>query len=1277
MSLIHRVVASSIGLLVGAGVALADAPKSAPPAEKNVVRVIRQAVVPHVTNVDVRDLPAATQWKPGDPIKIIPRLRTHFTPEGRTLSGGPDPLLEIQKNAKPNGTRALNGTIINMAGQGFSGVNPPDTVGAVGTNHYIQMINASTGTLVQIYNKDGTTASAQFTLDSLGAGNCANGLGDPIVLFDWDADRWFISEFSNAGNQLCVYISQTSDPVSGGWFNYAFTAVNSFPDYPKYGVWSDAYYLGTNESAPTLYAFDRTNMLAGNAASMQSFNAPPLGGFGFQMVTPATLTGANLPPGGSPGLFLRHRDTEAHGAGNCPNAASSDCLEIFEFTVDWVTPANSSLSAPIPIEISEIDSDLCGLVSFNCFPQPGSGTTLDPLREVTMFPNQYRNFGSHETLVGTLTTDVSGSDQGGIRWFELRNTGSGWFLHQEGTYAPDGHSRFMGSAAMDGAGNLAVAYNITSNTVHPGLRYTGREAADPMGTTPQGEFVIVDGSSANSSNRYGDYSAISLDPVDDATFWFTGEYNTSGNWSTRIASFQFDQDPDYTLAVSPTTLDVCPPANGVYTVDVGERLGYMDPVTLSVAGEPAGTTATFSTNPVTPVGQSTLTISNTGAAALGSSTLTISGMSTSGPKDVNVTLNILDTNLGAATLLTPTNMATDVSIVPTLTWNAVSGAQDYLLEVDDDPAFGSIDYSVVESNTSHMIATPLVGTTTYYWRVQARNTCDTAAFSSVFQFTTSNITCATFNSTDVPARIPPNGTSGTTTSDVDVTLSGNIIDIDVVNLQGVHTYMGDLDFFLASPTGTSVYILDTSSCGTLEDFDLILDDEAGSPPPCPPVGGGAYTPSNALSGFDGEDPGGLWTLTIVDNFTGDTGNLTDWGLYICTSGGGGCTGADMDMDGFDDCNDCNDNDPNVNPGASEATCDGIDNDCNAATLDDPDGDMDGVGVCNDCNDGDPNINPNVMETTCDGIDNDCNAATLDDPDGDMDGVGVCNDCNDGDPNVNPNAMEMTCDGIDNDCNAATLDDPDGDMDGVGVCNDCNDADPNINPNAGETTCDNIDNDCNAATLDDPDGDMDGVGVCNDCNDADPNINPNASETTCDMIDNDCDPATEDDPDGDMDGVGVCTDCDDADPNVNPNASEATCDGIDNDCDPATEDDPDGDMDGVGMCTDCDDANPDVNPNASEICDGLDNDCDGVIPDDEADSDGDGVLTCDDNCPDVANADQADADGDGLGDPCDEDVGTPDSGCCSAQNDPNSLGGMFLLIGIVGFSLRRRRRQYLA
>ncbi|MDH3966960.1 MAG: VCBS repeat-containing protein [Rhodospirillales bacterium] len=556
-------------------------------------------VTPDVFDGDLRDLPKAKAWKSGDPIREIPR---RVYPRRRKDGKGPqpsspriDPLLELQENA-PQDSESRDFSIpdLNIDGFTFTGVAPPDTVGDVGPNHYIQMVNSGGGASFVVTNKTSTILVGPLDLDTLGVGNCAFGKGDPIVLYDRMADRWLMSEFSDDditfANSLCVYVSQTPDPVSGGWFRYEFATPN-FPDYPKYAVWPDAYYVSTNElTGPAVYALDRTSMLAGSAATSQRFTAPVLAGFGFQALIPADLDGANTPPANSPGYFMRHRDDESHNFGPNPTA---DFLEVWEFDVDFATPANSTFTGPLNITVSEFDSNLCGLSSFFCFPQPGTTQTLDPLREVVMWRLQYRNFGGYETLVGNLVTDVDGTDHGGIRWFELRKTGAGaWSLFQEGTYAPDAAHRWMGSIAMDGNGNMALGYSISSSSIFPSIRYTGRLDGDTLGQMTQTETTIVAGAAPQTwTVRWGDYSAMSVDPSDDCTFVYTNEYVPAGGlWATRIAVFKFP------------TCDNTPPVASDFNANTRSDILWRNTSTGGDFLWQMNGLATDATGPIDPVG---------------------------------------------------------------------------------------------------------------------------------------------------------------------------------------------------------------------------------------------------------------------------------------------------------------------------------------------------------------------------------------------------------------------------------------------------------------------------------------------------------------------------------------------------------------------------------------------------------------------------------------------------------------------------------------------------
>jgi len=250
------------------------------------------------------------------------------------------------------------------------------------------------------------------------------------------------------------------------------------------------------------------------------------------MIVPCDVDGPVAPPPGAPGLFWRFIDGDLFGG--------TDRIELFELTVDFASPANASVTGPTALPVATFES-LCGF-SFDCIVQPGTSQRLDSITEWPMHRCAYRNFGTHEAIVANHSVNVGG-DQSGIRWYELRNDGGGWTLHQEGTHAPDADSRWMGSIAMDARGNIAVGYSVSSSTTHPGIRYTGRLVGDAPGTMRRENILIEGGGSQTGFNRWGDYSALSVDPRDECTFWYTNEYyetDASASWQTRVGTFRFD-----------------------------------------------------------------------------------------------------------------------------------------------------------------------------------------------------------------------------------------------------------------------------------------------------------------------------------------------------------------------------------------------------------------------------------------------------------------------------------------------------------------------------------------------------------------------------------------------------------------------------------------------------------------------------------------------------------------------------------------------------------------
>ena len=411
----------------------------------------------------------------------------------------------------------------------LAGVTPPDPVGAVGTDHYVQMVNA---TFFSIYDKKGNLLKGPTPFKSLW--NEADGLcaaiddGDPVVVFDALADRWVLAQLRfNAPFGLCVAVSRNSDPA-GSYHLYEFTFPDN-PDYFKLGVWPDAYYVGANETTYSAYALERDKMLLGQPAQFIRFT----GETNFLM--PATVDGNTLPPANTPGFFytFKNRDFPAHGV-------TTNRLEIRSFLVDWVNPALSTFSAPLILPIADFKYTVCGFFIQDCIPQRAPGLLVDAVSEWPMWRLPYRRFTSHEVLVGNFTVDA-GAGQAGIRWFELRRTTGDWFLYQEGTFAPDSLQRWIGSIAMDGSGNIALGYSVSGPTIFPDLRYTTRRESDPPGVLGSEAVLVSGGGAQTGSNRWGDYSALTVDPVDHCTFWYTGEYYSGTSpfqWSSRIGAFR-------------------------------------------------------------------------------------------------------------------------------------------------------------------------------------------------------------------------------------------------------------------------------------------------------------------------------------------------------------------------------------------------------------------------------------------------------------------------------------------------------------------------------------------------------------------------------------------------------------------------------------------------------------------------------------------------------------------------------------------------------------------
>lgn len=384
--------------------------------------------------------------------------------------------------------------------------------------------------------------------------------GDPIILFDHLAERWVLSQFGvGVDGHQCVAVSLTSDPT-GPYYRWDFVvSVGALNDYPKIGVWPDGYYMTINEfgfNEAQAVAFERERMLTGDpGARFAKFRVPGEGEEFYFSLQPSHLEGAE-PPAGSCNTFVMAFDTETWGADGEP-----DGYRLWDFCVDWAHDSWSFTRLPNVDASVEFDASLCNF--FLCVPQPDGGEKLPTFSSYTMYRAQYRFFGgARSTVDATVPGDGSfarllvnhtvdaGGDRSGVRWAELRRRRTGWYLYQDGTYAPaDGLHRWMGSIAMDAAGNIALGYSASSATTFPSVRYTSRRPGDPLGRLPGGEVELQAGTGAqvDSASRWGDYSAMSVDPVDGCTFFFTSEYyETTGSfdWVTAIGKFRFDDCVD-------------------------------------------------------------------------------------------------------------------------------------------------------------------------------------------------------------------------------------------------------------------------------------------------------------------------------------------------------------------------------------------------------------------------------------------------------------------------------------------------------------------------------------------------------------------------------------------------------------------------------------------------------------------------------------------------------------------------------------------------------------
>jgi HYDIN/CFA65/VesB family protein/ASPM-SPD-2-Hydin domain-containing protein len=568
---------------------------------------------------------------------------------------------------------------------------PSDTNGAVGATQYVQWVNASfavfdkkTGALL-LGPTAGNTLWAGF------GGPCQNDNdGDALAQYDKMAGRWVMSQLAVTGGPPffeCLAVSTTND-ATGTYHRYAFQFAN-FDDYPKIGIWPDAYYFSFNmfDTTGTFFqgaqacALDRTAMLKGSAAKSVCFqqNTSVFG------LLPSDFDGTILPPAGEPNFFVNY---------------GLNSLNLWKFHVDFVTPANSTFTGPTNIPVAAFTRACNKFTDLICIEQPSTTVMLDSLADRLMYRLSYRRFtgtGAHESLVVNHTVDhtVGSLPITGIRWYEIRNPNATPNVFQQGTFQPDSNFRWMGSIAMDKAGDIALGYSLSSTSVRPSIAITGRVPSDPPGTM-ETETTIVNGtgSQTNLLTRWGDYSAMTVDPVDDCTFWYTQQYmQTTGsfNWNTRIANFQF-----------PNCVGATPAA-------------VLSATKLSFGKRLVGTTSPAKT----------VTLTNNGTAILNISSVTVSG-------DYAISGGTCGTTLAAAsscsvsTTFTPTAIGTRNG---TLTFNDNAGTSPQTV------ALTGVGTIVSLSPASLNFLTVTVGTTSAPKSVTVTNTGTVAVTFTGFTLT--------------------------------------------------------------------------------------------------------------------------------------------------------------------------------------------------------------------------------------------------------------------------------------------------------------------------------------------------------------------------------------------------------------------------------------------------------------------------------------------------------------------------------------------------------------
>ena len=514
--------------------------------------------VTHVINLEYKYIPSITEqikngtFVPADPEdykKDGPpkRMLANKVVPGKGFPKGNDPLVNF--NNKKNKIQSREPALIFQTTSQTA--TPGDPTGEIGRDYYF----ASWNSAFRFFNLDGSPASPATSLNSLFGPNQS---GDPIVLYDSQADRYVISSMGSSSLNFAVSVS--NDPINDGWHVYnaasnQFPTSGQFPDYPKYSIWSDGYYCTTNTSGDNLFVLERDKILVGDpTASLQAFDTPSMSTSGFSSAQIFDIVDNNHPSAGNATLVYLQDDSWA--------GVNYDHLKIWSVNIDWDNPSNSSISNPVELPTTPFNSVFDG-GSFNNLEQP-SGPDIDAMQAMIMNQAQYRKFDNYNSAIFNFVVNtVSVGKLAGVRWYELRQSGDGqpWTIHQEGTYlAPDGRHAFGASMSMDIQGNIGMGYSSVSSSESVSLRYTGRYANDPLGEMTLEEGLVVQSTGNSNNTRYADYAHLSVDPSNEKQFWYVSEYFGPGR-SHMVGVFQIAPDAAFDTGI----ISIDSPTSGLLT----------------------------------------------------------------------------------------------------------------------------------------------------------------------------------------------------------------------------------------------------------------------------------------------------------------------------------------------------------------------------------------------------------------------------------------------------------------------------------------------------------------------------------------------------------------------------------------------------------------------------------------------------------------------------------------------------------------------------------------